>query len=239
MREATNTRLVLVVFTLGVLLSSCTGAAPAPASGGGPGGAGPQTLPGPQPSSTQGGAVVRPPASLVVADGPGWHGGLVDGPIPATGSCRYGNVAGLPLPDRSCTPGALDPRVTQASLPQTLCRRGGYTSSVRPPAQVTDAFKKLVRAAYSSPGDSSQDELDHLVPLGLGGASDARNLWPQPNVGDPHQFDQRASGGGNAKDGVESRLNRAVCAGEVSLAAAQEAIATNWYTAESVLGVKP
>jgi len=129
--------------------------------------------------------------------------------------------------------------VTQASLPQTLCRRGGYTSSVRPPAQVTDAFKKLVRAAYSSPGDSSQDELDHLVPLGLGGASDARNLWPQPNVGDPHQFDQRASGGGNAKDGVESRLNRAVCAGEVSLAAAQEAIATNWYTAESVLGVKP
>lgn len=129
--------------------------------------------------------------------------------------------------------------MTQASLPQTLCRRGGYTSSVRPPAQVADAFKKLARAAYSSPGDSSQDELDHLVPLGLGGASDARNLWPQPNVGDPHQFDQRASGGGNAKDGVESRLNRAVCAGEMSLAAAQEAIATNWYTAESVLGVKP
>jgi hypothetical protein len=145
----------------------------------------------------------------------------------------------MALPDRACTPGAIDPRVTEASLPETLCRQGGYTASVRPPAAVTDAFKKLSRAAYTSTGKSTQVELDHLVPLGLGGASDARNLWPEPNVGDPTQFDRRASGGSNAKDGVESRLNRAVCDDEVTLVAAQEAIATNWYTAESVLGIEP
>ena len=180
-----------------------------------------------------------PTVGLVVANGPGWHGGAVDGPAPAPGACRYGAAAGMPLPDPACTPGALDAAVTQANLAQTLCRKGGYTASVRPPQQVTDAFKKLARSAYSSPGASPDYELDHLVPLGLGGASDAPNLWPQRNLGDPRQFDRRSSGGSNAKDGVESRLNRAVCAGEVPLAAAQAAIAADWYTAESVLGIQP
>ncbi len=187
------------------------------------------------PATSGGSGAVKP----VVANGPGWRGGSVDGPVPPPGACRYGVVAGMPLPDPVCTPGALDPAVTQANLSQTLCRKGGYTASVRPPQQVTDAFKKRARSAYASAGASSDYELDHLVPLGLGGASDARNLWPQRNLGDPRQFDRRSSGGSNAKDGVESRLNRAVCQGEVPLAAAQTAIAADWYTAESVLGIQP
>jgi hypothetical protein len=40
----------------------------------------------------------------------------------------------------------------------------------------------------------------------------------------------------NPKDGVESRLHQLVCAGQVSLAAAQGAIATDWTTALSVVG---
>jgi len=122
---------------------------------------------------------------LVVANGPGWHGGSVDGPAPAPGVCRYRADRGMSLPDPACTPGAVDPAVTQANLAQTLCRKGGYTGSVRPPRQVTDAFKKVARSAYSSPGASSDYELDHLVPLGLGGASAAANLWPERNLGDP------------------------------------------------------
>jgi hypothetical protein len=175
----------------------------------------------------------------VVADGPGWHGLSVDGPMPAPATCHYGGSSTAPLPDPTCTPGAVDPAVTQDTLARTLCRSGGYTASVRPPAAVTDAFKKLARAAYSSPGSSASVELDHLVPLGLGGASSAQNLWPEPNAGDPHQYDRRSTGGANAKDGVESRLNRAVCSGEVTLAAAQAAVASRWDTAESVLGVAP
>ena len=175
----------------------------------------------------------------IVADGPGWRGVSVDGPVPGPGTCHYGGDATAPLPDPRCTPGAVDPTVTQANLGQTLCRSGGYTASVRPPQAVTDAYKKVARAAYSTTVSSSSLELDHLVPLGLGGASSAQNLWPEPNVGDPHQYDRRSTGGSNAKDGVESRLNRAVCSGEVTLGAAQDALATRWDTAETVLGVTP
>jgi hypothetical protein len=41
----------------------------------------------------------------------------------------------------------------------------------------------------------------------------------------------------NPKDSVEDALNHAVCNGSVSLRAAQHAVAHNWQTAESVLGV--
>jgi hypothetical protein len=58
------------------------------------------------------------------------------------------------------------------------------------------------------------------VPLELGGdPNDPRNLWIQPGASP------------NPKDGVESRLHELVCEGIVSLAAAQEAIATDWTTA--------
>ena len=197
------------------------------------------TTAGSLPTASPPAAAPGPTPGLVVANGPGWHGEAVDGPAPAAGSCHYRLVDGVTLPDPACTPGAVDPAVTEGTLPQTLCRKGGYTTSVRPPQQVTDTFKKVARAAYSAPGASSEYELDHLVPLGLGGASDARNLWPEGNTGDPRQFDRRSSGGSNAKDGVESRLNRAVCAGEVALTAAQHAIAANWSTAESVLRITP
>ena len=43
----------------------------------------------------------------------------------------------------------------------------------------------------------------------------------------------------NPKDKVEGALNRAVCDGQVTLAAAQNAIASNWTTAEKKLGVAP
>lgn len=214
------------------VLAGC-GAAVAPSDPG-------ATLTGPGAPPT-GGERLGPdlPSRIVVADGHGWHGAAVDGPRAAAGSCRFGTVAGQAVPDPRCTPGAVDPGVTQANLSRTLCRPGGWTASVRPPREVTDAFKRVARRAYAAPGPSSAYELDHLVPLGLGGASDARNLWPEPNAGDPAQFDHSRPIGSNAKDGVESRLHTAVCRGEVSLAAAQRAVATNWYTAETVLGVRP
>jgi hypothetical protein len=71
----------------------------------------------------------------------------------------------------------------------------------------------------------STSELDHLVPLELGGSNDITNLWPE--VGKVP----------NPKDKVEDALKRAVCAGQVSLAAAQNAIAANWLTAEARLRI--
>ncbi|MFE4777916.1 hypothetical protein [Streptomyces sp. NPDC056713] len=48
----------------------------------------------------------------------------------------------------------------------------------------------------------------------------------------------RKSGSGvnNRKDPVETKLRTAVCAGKVSLEAAQKAIVTDWTTALSALG---
>jgi hypothetical protein len=63
------------------------------------------------------------------------------------------------------------------------------------------------------------------VPLELGGSNDASNLWPeQPPAPIP-------------KDDVERALNQPVCDGQVTLAAAQQAISTDWQTAAARLGI--
>jgi hypothetical protein len=120
--------------------------------------------------------------------------------------------------------------VIQANLAATICR-SGYTSTVRPPESDTEAFKKKIMAAYREPGSLGDYELDHLVPLEVGGSNDAGNLWPERN--------DHPSGAINSKDLVENALNRAVCAGSVTLAAAQAAIAADWTTALSRLGLPP
>jgi hypothetical protein len=132
------------------------------------------------------------------------------------------------LPDRTCTPGAVDPAVTQANINSTICS-SGYTNTVRPPASVTDAFKATVVTDYGEQY-SSTTELDHLVPLELGGASTASNLWPEPNRTGATSVD-------NPKDSVEDAANHAVCDRQITLAAAQRAIATNWVALGQQLGV--
>ena len=139
-----------------------------------------------------------------------------------TGQCHYRDKG--QLPDPRCTPGSIDPAVTQANLSSTICR-SGYTRTVRPPESQTERFKFAV--AYPAYGDphSERTELDHLVSLELGGSNDATNLWPEyPPTPNP-------------KDRIEAALNHAVCSGRVTLAAAQNAIARNWTTAEKTLGL--
>ena len=139
-----------------------------------------------------------------------------------TGHCTFRDHG--QLPDPRCTPGAVDPNVTQANLRSTICHPG-YTKTVRPSASVTDRFKfEVAYPAYREP-HSKKTELDHLVSLELGGANDAVNLWPEyPPTPNP-------------KDKVENALHAAVCDGRVKLTAAQNAIAANWQTAEQVLGL--
>jgi hypothetical protein len=167
---------------------------------------------------------------LVVSSGPGWGPSGLDGPVPAAGTCHGGPAAdGRPLPDPACTPGAVDGTVTQANLGSTLCRPGGYTSSVRPPESITEPFKYSVMRAYGDGGSAGGYELDHLVPLELGGSSDTRNLWPEPD-------DHPSAGVANSKDPVESQLHDLVCAAVgggpyLPLASAQRLIAADWTTA--------
>ena len=134
----------------------------------------------------------------------------------ATGECSARDMGRLP--DPRCTPGATDPRVTQTTIGQTICAKG-WTTAIRPPASQTSHAKyQVAEPAYSVPA-ATVAELDHLVPLELGGSSDIRNLWPEAGTVP------------NAKDKVENRLHRDVCAGKITLTKARHAIAANWETA--------
>ncbi|WP_410675431.1 hypothetical protein [Amycolatopsis sp. cmx-4-68] len=137
--------------------------------------------------------------------------------------------ADLPLPDPACTPGALNPDVTQSSIGSTICV-SGWTATVRPPTSYTNALKRQGILDYSYTDTSMSDyEEDHFLPLELGGApKDPRNLWPEPHAGSKNAY---------SKDAVENAVKKAVCAGQVTLTAAQNAMLTDWTTAKSVLGI--
>lgn len=144
--------------------------------------------------------------------------------LPAAGMhCHMaGTSAATYRPDPACTPGAVDDAVTQNNIDSTICV-SGYTAKIRPPAADTDKVKRDMYRDYNVP-DASSSELDHLVSLELGGSNDARNLWIEPGKIP------------NPKDTVENTLHKAVCDHKVTLAAAQQAIATDWTTALAVTG---
>jgi hypothetical protein len=120
-------------------------------------------------------------------------------------------------------PGALFEAVAQANVDKTICVPG-WTATVRPSTSYTQALKRtmLVRAGLT-PADSIKYELDHFVPLAVGGHPRAEdNLWLQ-----------RWDGEWNArvKDRLERKLQVMVCAGDISLDAARDAIRTDWHAA--------
>ena len=123
-----------------------------------------------------------------------------------------GCVAHGGLPDSACTPGAVFPNATT----QQICDYG-YASSVRnvPYSEKEQAYTEY-GIRYHSPG---QYEVDHLIPLELGGSNDIANLWPEAASPKP---------GFHEKDKVENYLHDQVCSGAMSLRDAQNQIATNW-----------
>ncbi|MCY0905526.1 hypothetical protein [Arthrobacter sp. H14-L1] len=137
-------------------------------------------------------------------------------------------TGGEVLPDPSCTPGAVDPAVTQDNIDSTICT-SGYTATVRPPASTTDRFKVTSLLAYRETANHTI-ELDHLVSLELGGANSASNLWPELNRAG-------ATGTTNPKDAVENTIHKAVCDHRVKLVDAQNEMARNWVLAAKDLGL--
>ncbi len=111
----------------------------------------------------------------------------------------------------------INPTVTQATIRETICAYG-WTKTVRPPYSVTNRIKsELLRRVGLTDADKSRFELDHIIPLSLGGApSDVRNLRLQPwtEAGE--------------KDQLEACLPRLVCDGRLTLDQARRAIWTNW-----------
>jgi hypothetical protein len=121
-----------------------------------------------------------------------------------------------PLPDRRCTPGARFKDATKARVCQP-----GYSSRVR---HVTDGTKTAVYRAYGirERFDGRDGEVDHLVPLELGGSNVRANLFPEAATPVP---------GAHEKDRLENRLHVEVCAGQLRLRKAQRLIARDWVAA--------
>ena len=111
--------------------------------------------------------------------------------------------------DPARTPGVVNPDVTQQNIAATICKHG-WTRTIRPPTDYTNALKARQMREYGVGGSMSDYQEDHLISLELGGhPTDPRNLWPEPYP--------RAS----AMDAIENELNGKVCSGELTLDEAQ------------------
>jgi hypothetical protein len=131
-----------------------------------------------------------------------------------------------PEPDRHCSPGAYYSGLTAA----VICAPGFRTATIR---DVPQSEKFAVEREYGMPARpyGHTIEIDHIVALELGGSNDITNLFPEPGSG-PADY--------HVKDQLENRAHDLVCAGRLSLRAAQSQMAGDWEAFyRRVFGVSP
>lgn len=125
---------------------------------------------------------------------------LLTGPVQAQDQTR------AIFPNHQLTPGGIDQRMF---TPAYLCAHP--TSDRR---RVPLALRHEVFAAYGvSYDDHGNYEVDHFVPLSLGGVNSCPdnhtcNLWPQPHQKD---YAQVAPWGSETKDKIEGKLYTEMC----------------------------
>jgi hypothetical protein len=118
-------------------------------------------------------------------------------------------------PDPNLTPGATRP-ITASDI---CAGRSEIGSS-----EIPSAIQQKVFLEYGIANARAGDyELDYLITPELGGATDVRNLWPEPFG----ETDWNA----HVKDALENLLQKKVCSGEIDLETAQHEIATGWISA--------
>jgi hypothetical protein len=146
-------------------------------------------------------------------------------PTPATASAPAVVAADLPCVQTGygCIP--LNPDVNEDTVMQTICVPG-YTQTVRPSSSYTNGIKaKLLRENGIDESMMRYYELDHIVPLALGGhPRKPANLALQPWDGEH---------GAIRKDLLERRLQIMVCRGELQLTDAQACIAEDWEACDA------
>jgi hypothetical protein len=147
-----------------------------------------------------------------------WH-------TPLDATCEALVRNGYPVPDPRCTPGGINPSVTAGIL-----RNPAWRTRCNRNCESSEAAKHVVYRWYSirAPrrnwGNRQVCELDHLVPLELGGADGLGNIWPECGP-DATTLETRYF---KIKDRVENYLADEVKAGRMSLEVAQRGIASDW-----------
>src|SRR5262245_9763492 len=84
------------------------------------------------------------------------------------------------------------------------------------------ATKRRVFEIYSISREETGYNVDHLIPVALGGSNSLKNLWAQPISGEWNH---------GRKNILERRLYKLVCRGTLDLKQAQHDIATDWISA--------
>jgi hypothetical protein len=100
----------------------------------------------------------------------------------------------------------------------------GHAKEHRGPMSADRRDEVLLRFGLS-PGAHPDYEIDHLIPLCLGGSDDPSNLWPQPRRSIEPKWNAEA------KDRLERLICDMVCGGQLDIATAQEAFAKDWVAA--------
>ena len=120
------------------------------------------------------------------------------------------------VPDPTLTPGAV--RTTNVGA---IC-----STSTRTLRHWDRQRDDRIMAEHGLPAGPHPDfEIDHLIPLGIGGADDVRNLWPEPRRSlEPTWNAER-------KDRLEWKLRDLVCSGRLGAAEAQRMMAEDWVEA--------
>ena len=126
------------------------------------------------------------------------------------------------LPDPALTPGDVNPSLTK----QAICDAAFTT---RPFRSLSRWVRLRTYARYHAVNHFGECagrggcEIDHLIPLELGGSNDIKILWPQPVSAQPWNT--------RRKDDLENRLRFLVCTNAIPLEDAQKEIANDWTDA--------
>jgi hypothetical protein len=123
------------------------------------------------------------------------------------------SFAAAQLPNGSQTPGA----TTKANMAQVCA--ADFESAAKP---VTGRQQSEALNRYGLRPENFTGDLDHLIPVSLGGSNDPDNLWPLP---------PSRTLGPDQKKALDVKLHQLVCDSTITLKQAQDAIRKDWVKA--------
>ena len=131
--------------------------------------------------------------------------------------CPAGQSVGQRVPAHLPNPN-LTPGHTATVTRDNLCG-SEYKSADR---NISITLKRQTFDRYGLRSEAVGYNVDHLIPVHLGGSNSPKNLWPQSLSGEWNY---------HMKNRLERRLHKMVCTQTLALETAQQEIARDWVSA--------